>query len=87
MTKLSALLLAASLATAASPALAQTDQHMMGDHGQGMMGGDDHGQGMMGNDDHGQGMMDDGDHGNGTMGDHGQGMMGNDHGMSGQDGQ
>jgi opacity protein-like surface antigen len=48
MTKLSALLLAASLATAASPALAQTDQHMMGDHGQGMMGGDYHGQGMMG---------------------------------------
>jgi hypothetical protein len=48
MTKLSALLLAASLATATSPALAQTDQHMMGDHGQGMMGGGMIQGGMMG---------------------------------------
>jgi Spy/CpxP family protein refolding chaperone len=40
---LSALLLAASLATAAAPAFAQQG-HMMGDHGQGMMG-NDHGMG------------------------------------------
>ncbi len=86
MTRLRALLLAATLAIVSAPALAQNDQHMMGnDHGQGMTGDDDHGQGTMG--DHGQGMMGDDNHGEGTMGDHDQGMMGNDHGMSGHDGQ
>jgi hypothetical protein len=43
MKRLDALVLTAALMLAASPALAQNDGHMMGDHGQGMMGDDGHG--------------------------------------------
>jgi Spy/CpxP family protein refolding chaperone len=53
MKRPAALVLTGVLALAASPALAQNDGHMMGDHGQGMMDDGDHGQGMMGNDGHG----------------------------------
>ena len=72
MTRLSAVLFAATLAITAAPALAQNGGHMMGDHNQGMMG-NDHGQGTMGNDGH---MMGDGNN-----------TMGNGHNMSGHDGQ
>lgn len=80
------------LMIAASPALAQDGQHMMGEHSQGMMGSDD-GQVMMGNTT-GQGMMNDGDHRNDMMGADGHmmgnsshDMMSNDHGMRGRDDQ
>jgi hypothetical protein len=64
MKRRDALVLTAVLALAASPALAQNDGHMMGDHGQGMMGDNDHNKSM----------MDDGDHGQGMMGNDGHGM-------------
>ncbi len=73
MTKLSALLVAAMLATATSPALAQNDQHMMGDLNQGMMGKGAQGQGMMGGPGQGKGMM--GKAGCPMMGMMGHGMM------------
>jgi hypothetical protein len=85
MKRLGAFVLTAVLALAASPALAQNDGHMMGDHDQGMMGDNDHSKGLMDDGDHGQGMMGDDGHGQGMDdGDHGQGMMGDDdgHGMT-----
>ncbi len=65
-----------ALTIAASPALAQGNQHTTGDLGTGTMGND-----------HGQGMMNDGDHGQGMTGNGNHRMMDNAHNMSGHDGQ